>query len=154
MKRILLVIAVAAMLASLPAVPAVSGPGDADPEQDAVKKVIEAAYVKGIHIDRDVEAIRKGFHPSFTMFIYGNNTVTKWSIDEWIERIEEGKKKNPGPPKQKTTHEFSMVDVTGNAAVARIEIFKDGKHVFTDYMSLYKFEDGWKIVGKIYHRHG
>ncbi|MCP5105819.1 MAG: nuclear transport factor 2 family protein, partial [bacterium] len=29
--------------------------------------------------------------------------------------------------------------------------FKDEKYVYTDYMSLYKFKDGWKIVNKTYH---
>ena len=49
--------------------------------------------------------------------------------------------------------EIPMVDVTGDAAVARVELYKDGKHIYSDYMSLYRFDDGWKIVGKIYHRH-
>lgn len=132
---------------------AAAGAQDADKEHEAVKKVIEAAYVKGVHIDRDTEAMRKGFHPAFVMFVYGKDGIEKMSIDEWMEKIEEGKKKSPAPPENKVTHEFSMVDVTGNAAVAGIEIYKGGKHIFTDYMSLYKFEDGWKIVGKIYHRH-
>ncbi len=127
--------------------------GEADVEKEAVKKVIEDSYVKGIHIDRDVEAVRGGFHPAFTMFLLSEGKVTTWSVDDWIKRIEEGKKRNPGPPKRETRHEFSFVDVTGDAAVARIEIYKDSKHVFTDYMSLYRFDDGWKIVGKIYYRH-
>jgi hypothetical protein len=122
-------------------------------EVAAVKAVIESAYIKGIHIDRDVEAIRKGFHPAFTMFVYKDGDVSKMTIDEWISGIEEGKKKNPNPPKVETKHEFSMVEVSGNAAVARVELHKNGKHVFTDFMSLYKFPDGWKIVGKIYYRH-
>ena len=42
------------------------------------------------------------------------------------------------------------MDVTGKAAVARVELFRDGKHVFTDYLSLYQFADGWKIVAKIF----
>jgi len=46
-----------------------------------------------------------------------------------------------------------MVNVTGNAAVARVEIYRDGKHAFTDYLSLYKFPDGWLIVGKIFQAH-
>jgi hypothetical protein len=46
-----------------------------------------------------------------------------------------------------------FVDVTGNAAIAKIEVFKDSRHVYTDYMSLYKFKDGWKIVNKIYQKH-
>jgi len=36
--------------------------------------------------------------------------------------------------------------------VARVELFKEGKHLFTDYMSLYRFQEGWKIVAKKYYR--
>ena len=119
----------------------------------AVKRVIEEAYVKGIHIDQNVEAIRKGFHPAFTMFACKDGEISKTSIDEWISSIEEGKKKNPNRPKVDTKCQFVSVEVSGNAAVARLEMYRDGKHVFTDFMSLYKFEDGWKIVAKIYYRH-
>lgn len=119
----------------------------------AVKRVIEEAYVKGIHVDQDVEAIRKGFHPSFTMYAYKDGQVTTTSIEQWIASIEEGKKKSPDRPKLETKVDFVSVQVSGNAATARLEMYKDGKHVFTDFMSLYKFEDGWKIVAKIYYRH-
>ena len=136
-------------------VPSLQAFGEKETTDDvaAVKAVIEAAYVRGIHIERDVDAIRKGFHPAFTMFVYKDGEISTMSIDEWVKRIEEGKKKNPDPPKVETRHEFSMVDVSGTAAVARVELYKDGKHVFTDFMSLYKCPDGWKIIGKIYHRH-
>jgi len=119
----------------------------------AVKRVIEEAYVKGIHIDQNVEAIRKGFHPAFTMYAYKDGQVTTTSIEQWISSIEEGKKKNPNRPKVETKVDFVSVEVSGNAATARLEMYKDGKHVFTDFMSLYKLEDGWKIVAKIYYRH-
>jgi hypothetical protein len=46
--------------------------------------------------------------------------------------------------------EFPLVDITNNEAVARVEVHRDGKHIFTDYLSLYSFADGWKIVGKIF----
>jgi len=126
---------------------------DVNTEVEAVKKVVENAYVKGIHIDRDVEAVRGGFDPAFIMFRLEMGAVTRMTIDEWVAGIEKSKKERPGPLPQKTTHEFSVVDVTGDAAVARVEIYKDGKHVFTDYLSLYRLADGWKIVGKIYYRH-
>jgi ketosteroid isomerase-like protein len=126
---------------------------DVKADVDAVKNVIENAYVKGIHIDRDVEAVRGGFNPAFVMFRLEKGIVTQMTIDEWIAGIEKSKKERPGPLPQKTTHEFSMVDVSGDAAVARVELYKDGKHVFTDYISLYRLADGWKIVGKIYYRH-
>ncbi len=125
---------------------------DIEKEKEAIKQVIETAYVKGIHIDRDPVAIRDGFHPDFTMLVFKDNQMSKVTLEDWIARLEEGKKKNPTWA-EKTTHKFEIVDLSGNAAVARIELFKDGKHVFTDYMSLYKFEGGWKIVGKIFYRH-
>ena len=128
-------------------------PARADDDAAAVKRVIEDAYIKGIHIDQNVEAIRKGFHPAFTMYAYKDGQISTTSIEQWISSIEEGKKKNPNRPKVETKHEFVSVEVSGNAAVARLEMYKDGKHVFTDFMSLYKFDDGWKIVAKIYYRH-
>jgi ketosteroid isomerase-like protein len=122
-------------------------------EQEAVKKVIEAAYINGFHKDWDAAAAREGFHPEFVMLILEKNAIRKLPIAEWADSIEEKKKKQPEGPQYKIEFEIPMVDVTGNAAVAKIELHRDGKHIFTDYMSLYKFADGWKIVGKIFQRH-
>lgn len=122
-------------------------------EEAAVKETIINAYVKGIHIDRDIPAIRKGFHPAFTMFIRKGEEVKTLSIDDWVTSIEKSKEKNPGPPPYKVTSDFPMVSVSGDAAVAKVMIYRDEKLIYSDYMSLYKFEDGWKIVGKIYYSH-
>lgn len=46
-----------------------------------------------------------------------------------------------------------MIEVVGNAAVAKVELYREDKKIFTDFLSLYKFEEGWRIVSKIYHRH-
>ena len=118
-----------------------------------VKQTIKLAYVEGIHMNRDIPAIRKGFAPEFTMFALKDGKVTKTSIDTWIGWIEEGLKKDPDRVMPETTYKFTMVEVAGNAAAARIEIYKDGVHVYSDFMSLYRFEDGWKIVAKTYYRH-
>lgn len=122
-------------------------------EEAAVKETIVNAYVKGIHIDRDIPAIRKGFHPSFTMFIRKGEEVRTLSIDDWVKSIEKSKEKNPDPPAYEVTSDIPMVSVSGDAAVAKVMIFRDGKLIYSDYMSLYKFKDGWKIVAKIYFSH-
>jgi len=129
------------------------GAEDVEKDKAAIKAVITKAYVHGIHIDRDPALIRTGFHPDFNMLIHRGDQMSKLPIEDWILNIEAANKRNPNRPKQDIKHEFPMVDVSGNAAVARIELFRDGKHVYTDYMSLYKFEDGWKIVGKIFYAH-
>ena len=50
-------------------------------------------------------------------------------------------------------HHFAAVDVTGDSASVKIELSKEGKKVYTDYLSLLRFESGWRIVAKVYHRH-
>ncbi len=134
---------------------AAAAAGEKDVEKDvaAIRNTIETAYVKGIHTDWNVELIKTGFHPAFTMFIYEEGGVRKFTIDEWTKSIERKKQTMPDGPDYEIKSDIPMVDVTGNAAVARVELYKDGKHIYSDYMSLYKFDDGWKIVGKIYHRH-
>ena len=124
-------------------------------EQQAVVDVVTAAYVDGIHNFRDPVAIRKGFHPDFEMLILKDGKLEKLPIAKWIERIEAQNVKEPAPTngQRATTAVFPSVEVTGSAAVAKVELTRDGKLVFTDYLSLYKFADGWKIVGKIFYRH-
>jgi putative lumazine-binding protein len=36
----------------------------------------------------------------------------------------------------------------------RMLTLRDGTHTFTDYLSLYRFPDGWKIVSKTFQPHG
>jgi hypothetical protein len=118
-----------------------------------VTAVIQSAYVDGVHVKLDPAAMRKGFHPDFRMLVLKDGKMTAVTLEEWITRMEDGAKKNPAAPRPAIKAEFPMVNVTGNAAVARVEVYRDGKHTFTDYLSLYKFADGWMIVGKIFQAH-
>ena len=138
------------VLASL-AVPAAGEAPEADVA--AIQEVITRAYVEGIHKERDPEKIRSGFHADFTMFVNADEGILKVTRDQWIARIEEGNRKNPDRPRPEVRHEFPLIEVTGGAAVARVEIYRDGKHTFTDYLSLYRFDDGWRIIAEIFHRH-
>ena len=110
--------------------------GEVEKEQEAVKKVIEAAYINGIHRDWNAAAAKAGFHPDFVMLIREKEGIRKLPIAEWADSIEKKKKQQPEGPEYEITYEIPMVDVTGEAAVARIELYRDGKHIFTDYMSL------------------
>jgi hypothetical protein len=124
------------------------------PEQLAVQKVVIDGYVDGIHNFRRVEAVRTGFHPGFEMLYLREGRLEKLPIYNWIASLEERNRKEPPPTaRATTTARFALIDITGTAAVCKVELTRDGKLVFTDYLSLYKFEDGWKIVGKVFHRH-
>jgi hypothetical protein len=120
-------------------------------EEEAVKQVVNSAYLEGIHNRGEVAAIRKGFHPSFNMLRLTDNNIAPLPIEEWIANLE--KNKAQSTPFIKTVGKFINVDVTGNAAVVKLELYREEKKIFTDYIVLYKFTEGWRIVSKTYFRH-
>ncbi|HQU71577.1 MAG TPA: nuclear transport factor 2 family protein [Calditrichia bacterium] len=124
----------------------------ANTEED-IKAVVTSAYVEGIHIERNPEKVRAGFHPDFTMNVLKENKLVKISLDQWLSGMESGKKPADPQPRPNVTHEFALVSVSGSAAVVRVELYRDGKHLFSDFLNLYQFEDGWKIVAKTFYRH-
>jgi hypothetical protein len=119
-------------------------------EEEAIKEVIEEAYIRGIHGNQDEKTVNSGFHRDFAMLVLQDDIIDKVTVDEWLDRIETMKADNPELWGAKTTHSFRLVDVTGYAAVAKLDVYKGATHFSTDYMLLYKFEDGWRIVSKIF----
>jgi hypothetical protein len=125
------------------------------PDDDAaIKEVVDRAYVQGVHIDADPEKMRSGMHESFVMFVRNGDAVTGLTRDAWIARIEASKAKaKPDAARPETKADIEVVDRAGDAAVVRVKLYRDGKQIFTDYISVYRFDSGWKLVGKIFHRH-
>ncbi len=121
-----------------------------DADADAVKAVVQSAYVEGVHANPDAAKMRQGFSPDFRMLMLRDGKMTAVTLDEWIGRMEANRKQNPNAPKPAVRAEFPIVDVTANEAVVKVELYRDGKHAFTDLLLLYKFPDGWKIVTKIF----
>jgi hypothetical protein len=124
----------------------------AQTDEESVKQVVTSAYVNGIQNLGDVEVIRKGFHPSFNMLRLVDNEVKPYSIAEWITAIEQKKKDGIKQPSA-VGGKFIFVDITGNNAVAKLELYRESKLIFTDYLVLYKFTEGWRIVSKTFFRH-
>jgi len=125
-----------------------------DIEKEAIKKLVLTAYVDGLQNNGDLDATREGFYPGFDLLVFQNNMVSKFPIYNWITYAELDKEKDPNPlaEEELTSCEFEFIDITGTAAVAKIHLSKGGKKIFTDYLSLYQFKDGWKIVSKIYYK--
>jgi hypothetical protein len=121
-------------------------------EVDAVKAVVTSAYVEGVHRQGDPALMRAGFHPDFRMYTLRDGKVGIVTLEEWAERIGRSARERKGPAPGVEAN-FTQVDVTGSAAVARVELHRDGKHVFTDYLSLYKLPEGWRIVAKTFQSH-
>jgi hypothetical protein len=124
----------------------------AQSDEESIKSVVTSAYIEGIHNRGNVEDIRRGFHPTFNMLRMVQNEIKPFPIEEWISSIEKAKKENPAP-QPRTEGKFIDIDVTGTAAVVKLELYRESKLIFTDYLVLYKFNEGWRVVSKTFYRH-
>lgn len=118
-------------------------------EVDKVKQTIVESYVEGIFLKGNARLLKKGWHADCDIVILESGKLIKLPAKYWIDRLT----KDPGPLDSSVTYKFSNIEVTGYAAIAIVEIYSKGKHLYTDYMCLYKFKDSWKIVTKIFYTH-
>jgi len=124
-------------------------------EKEAIKKVIQTAYVEGLQNEGDLAKIDSGIHPGFNLIgIDKGEEMWVLPIDEWKKRTEKKKEEGKFPRlgDDKVTVKFVNIDITGTAAVAKIEFYVGEVKMFVDYISLYKFDSGWKMVNKIFYR--
>lgn len=122
-------------------------------EAERIKEVINKAYVDGIHNHGNLDDTRHGFHREFQMIAMRNGTISRITIDDWIQRIETSRQRNPNPTTEKATAKYLSVDVTNDVASVKLELHRAGNLVFTDYFYLYLIGGEWKIVSKVYHAH-
>lgn len=128
---------------------------DLNKEQEAIKNHIQTAYVEGLQNEGNFDKIDKGFHPSFNLLSIDQGDIIKiLPIYSWKEKVKQDKAsgKLPRTGDNKVSIRFLSVDVTGTAAVAKFEFYVGKKLTFIDYLSLLKFESGWKIVSKVFYR--
>jgi ketosteroid isomerase-like protein len=119
-------------------------------ENAAIIEVVDRSYVQGVHLDADAEKMRSGMHESFVMFVRTEDGMSQVTRDAWIARL---KPRSASDPRPDVKANIVVLDHVGDSAVVKVDLFRGGKQVFTDYISLYRFKDGWKLVGKIFQRH-
>ena len=112
-----------------------------------VKNRIIESYVKGIFLKGDYKLLKEGWHPDCDIVIFDNGKLQKLPAKYWVDRLKE----NPKPLDPTVTYKFTDVKITGYAALAIVEIYSNGNHLYTDYMCLCKFNKKWKIVTKIFY---
>ena len=125
----------------------------ADSKAD-ITDVIEKSYFNGAFNEQNTKSMKEGFHTDFAIFSPKGTELGKYPIAQWIANTEKWKA-SPEYDKEKAKMDCKIVnlDVTGVCASAKIELSENGKLIWTDYLSLLKFENGWKIVAKVYHEH-
>jgi len=112
----------------------------------AVRKTIEEHYFKAQSTGNG-EALRGTFIEEGRMMWVQNGQLRTRTSTEYIS----GFRGQPPADEEKRKRRVVMTDVTGDVAVAKVELdFPDA--LLTDYFTLLKIGDEWKIVHKSFHR--
>ena len=102
-------------------------------------------YIQG-HATGNGDFMRKAFHTDAKVMAFRDGKLTNLTAEEFASRFN-GK---PAPDEAQRKRTIESVEITGNAGVGKIVL--DYPTVkFTDYMSLLKVGDEWKIVNKVFY---
>ena len=117
-----------------------------NPDDAAVRKAIENHYFKA-QSTGDGSHLKGMFLEEGRMMWVADGKLQVRTSADYIG----GFRGQPPADEAQRKRRVVMVDVTGDAAVAKVELdFPDVK--FTDYFSMLKIGGEWKIVNKSFHR--
>lgn len=140
MKKIVLLLVVTIAAAAAVWWPTTSAQ---DKDEAGVRKAIEY-YLQG-HATGNGENHRKAFHPEAKLFWIREGKFAQRTSEDYIA----GAPGKPAADEAQRKRSIEMIDITGNAAVAKVVLdYPNAK--LTDYMSLLKIDGEWKIVNKTF----
>jgi len=123
------------------------------PESE-IHDVIQKAYIEGIHNEQDPEKVWGGFHPEFRIFMRRQgDEVARAGAEAMLQGVIRQREANPASGAVPVVGTVKVLDIDGTTAVVRVDLSRDGVVGCTDYLSLHRFDDGWKIVSKVYQPH-
>jgi hypothetical protein len=112
-------------------------------EEAAVRQTLDN-YLQG-HATGNGDFFKKAFHPEAKLFWIREGKFATRTSAEYIA----GANGKPAPDEAERKRSIESLDITGNAAIAKIVLdYPSGR--FTDYMSLLKVDGEWKIVNKTF----
>jgi hypothetical protein len=114
-------------------------------QADAAARVPLENYIQG-HATGNGDFMRKAFHTEAKVMAFRDGKLMNMTSEQFASRFD-GK---PAADEAQRKRTIESVEITGNAGVGKIVL--DYPTVkYTDYMSLLKVGDEWKIVNKVFY---
>jgi len=134
-------------LVSLVVFLAACGRLEATPESDrnAVTATVQL-YFRG-HATGDGAYFKKAFHPEAKLFSVKDGALAQKTAAEFVA----GASGKPAADEAKRLRKIMLVDVTGDTAIAKVELDYPGNRII-DYLSLLKVDGRWVVINKIFYR--
>jgi hypothetical protein len=114
-------------------------------QSDAAARVPLENYIQG-HATGNGDFMRKAFHTDAKVMAFRDGKLMNMTSEEFASRFN-GK---PAQDEAQRKRRIESVEITGNAGVGKI-VLDYPTITYTDYMSLLKIGDEWKIVNKVFY---
>lgn len=112
-------------------------------DESAVRTTVES-YLHGLKFN-DVASLRKAFWPEARLFfVKRDGTLGQLTQEAWYAGFAQAAGKE-----EEGTLQIVSVEVTRDIATVKVVEDYPGSR-YTDYLSLLRFDGGWKIVNKVY----
>ena len=115
-------------------------------ELEGIRTTVDDYFLGMYHSDTD--RLARAFHPDSFLTGYYQGNFSRFSVGDWMGMVG----KTPAPAEKGEAYDMNIVsmDITENVAVVKVKDFYLGLW-FTDYLTLLKIDDAWKIVNKSFH---
>lgn len=123
-------------------------------DEERIRTLLEDVYVRDMYVKRDRGAFSREFAPCFQMLSPTLDGATGEPTDVHWVGLDQMFANHPKAILRSVRFEVPWVDVADHAAVARVDVFDAEEWIYTDYVSLYRVRGAWKVISKVFHRHG
>ena len=127
--------------------------GETSRDEERIRTLLEDVYVRDMYVKASREALSREFDDAFHMLVPVLDGRRDEPVSVRWDGLEALRANHPKAMSAKTRFEFPMIDVVGDAAVARVDVFHGEVPVYSDYVSLYRVDGEWRLVSKVFHRH-
>jgi hypothetical protein len=115
-------------------------------EIEAIEKVVWT-YLDGLY-EGDAGKLAKAFHEGSHLYSMHEGGVADLPREKWLEMV----RSRPSPKSKglKRTDRIVSIDLSGpETAFVKLECAVPPRY-FTDYLTLLKLNDGWRVVSKTF----
>lgn len=123
-------------------------------EERRIRRVLEDVYVRDMYMKGSRNALSQEFDTAFHMLVPELDGRSGEPIALHWDGLTELQENHPKAILAEVRFEFPFIDVVGDAAVGRVDVYQENVPVYSDYVSLYRIGGQWKLVSKVFHRHG
>lgn len=118
--------------------------------KEAVKEVLQEAYLDGVYNERIERNVRLGFSESFTAYYWDKTrkSLRQENFDAWIAAVQSQPGFYGNAPADGKSYRMKIIRSEVGADMAQVQLLLyHGKEALgTRYITLFRFPEGWKIT--------